>query len=278
MAWNEFLDILIGSVKSTLYHKTILAFMFNKKTLLSYLASFFLIGLSYTPAYSYYFDSINKVKFQGYNGEGSFVENPAYCGDCFGYVLLGAPLASIISWPQRLANYNEASDDLGVVILKCSTKPFGLLAGGFPWMLKKAFWDFPIWISGGDVSKPSPYDYKPTPVPEPEVPAQLLEKPKIELNETSARTTVPKITELKEPAPLPGSKVELTPISQQVQTDTQKVPQLQQIPDIQSIQSPKIDIPSTPAADKSSDQTPKSSSQTWEGSNVPEWLTKDLTE
>ncbi|MEI6056739.1 MAG: hypothetical protein WCR55_11865 [Lentisphaerota bacterium] len=250
--------------------------MFKRKSLLSYLTAFFIIGFLYTPAYSYYYDSIDKIKFQGYNGEGSFVENPAYVGDCFGYVLLGMPLASIISWPQRIANYNEASDNLGVVILKCCTKPFGLFFGGFPYLLKKTFWDFPIWIGGGDVSSPSPYDYKPTPVPEPQVPAQLREEPRVKLNEASATTATPKLTEIKETAPLPGTKGELTRISPQAFSDTQKIPQLQPLPGTQSTQSPKVDIPS--AEDNSNDQTPKSSSQSWESSNVPEWLNKDLAE
>lgn len=252
--------------------------MFKRKSLLSYLTAFFIIGFLYTPAYSYYYDSIDKIKFQGYNGEGSFVENPAYVGDCFGYVLLGIPLAAIISEPPRIMNYDETSDNIGVGVLKCTTKPFGLFSGGFPYLLKKAFWDFPIWIGGGDISKPSPYDYKPTPVPEPQVPAKLLEQPEVKLNEVSATTAQPKLTDIKEPAPLPVSKIELTPITPQAQTDTEKISQIQQLPATQSVQSPKVDIPPAHAEDTTHDQTPKSSSQSWEGANVPDWLSKDLSE
>lgn len=251
--------------------------MLKRKAFLLYIAALFIICSSYTPAYSYYFDSIDKVKFQGYRGEGNFVENPAYCGDCFGYVILGIPLAALISEPQRIANYNDASDDVGVAVLKCCTKPFGLFFGAFPWALKKAFWDFPIWIGGGDVSKPSSYEYKPIPVPEPEVPPQLLEEPKVKLNESLATPAQPKLTEIVEPKHT-GDKIELKPISTHMQADTQKVPQLQQIPGTQNIQAPKVDVPAAQTEDRIDDQTPKSSSQSWETPQIPEWLNKDLTQ
>lgn len=252
--------------------------MFDRKNLLSYLTALVALGLFCTPAYSYYFDSIDKVKFQGYRGEGSFVENPAYAGDCFGYVLLGMPLAAIISEPVRIANYNETSDNIGVAVLKCTTKPMGLFFGGFPYLLKKAFWDFPIWIGGWDISEPSPYDYKPTPVADVEVPPQLIEQPRVKLNEESATPAMPDITPISEPIIVTPSKVELTPIADHAYTETSKVPQIQQVPGEHPIQMPKVDIPATLPVSATGDVSPKSSSQGWEAPQVPEWLTKDLSQ
>ncbi len=248
--------------------------MSYKKALLSFLVFFLLTGFFCIPAYSYYYDAIDKVKFQGYNGEGSFVEGPAYCGDVFGYVL-GLPLACVISEPVRIANYNEESDNIGVATLKCTTKPMGLFFGGLPYLFKKAFWDFPIWICGGDISEPSPYDYKPTPVADVEVPPELIEKPRIKLNEQSATAATPKLTEIKEPVSA-STKVELPPVTAQTSSDAQKISQPLPVSTAPS-ESSNVKIPPASSSATGSDQTPKSSSQSWEQTNnIPTWLSEDL--
>jgi len=254
----------------------------SKKPCLSIILASLVAMLAPFQAYSYYFDSIDKVKFQGFNGDGSFVEDPAYVGDCFGYVLLGVLLAAIISEPVRLMNYNETSDDIGVFTLKCCTKPFGVLFGGFPWMIKKAFWDFPIILGGGKV--PS---YKPAPAPELEVPPQLIEPKKTILNEDSAVTAIPTLAELMEPAPLPQMKIDIPSIPAQLQPDTAitpqvmplNIPQAQNVPQLAplTIPAPQTNVPSVPV-DTTTDQTLKSTPKTWEGGHIPDWLNKDLAE
>ncbi len=100
------------------------------------------ILLSSISAFSY-FNPVNYAKFQGYNGEGSFVENPAHVGDYFGYIIAMLP-AEIITEPQRILNYDIQSDKLGAAIMTGSTKTFGAVFGGPSYGLKAVFYDFPI--------------------------------------------------------------------------------------------------------------------------------------
>ncbi|HBM15568.1 MAG TPA: hypothetical protein DD381_04375 [Lentisphaeria bacterium] len=290
----------------------------SKKNLISVILVSLIVVTAPFRAYCWYYDSIDKVKFNGFEGEGSFVENPAFVGDCFGYVLLGVLLAAIISEPQRIMNYNNPSDNTGVFVLECCTKPFGVLFGGFPWVIKKAFWDFPIWIGGGKVES-SAYAYKPEVAPGVEVPLQLRDQPRTQLNEASADNGGFVLPPLVEPAALPESKINIPDIQAQLQADTSRVPQLMPIniqteplppekiiiPQIPSqiqtdtsvsaqIQSPSLPqkqgetqtLPSTapqPSQQISipgttSDQPSQATPKTWEGNQVPAWLNKDLSE
>jgi len=101
-----------------------------------------IILLSSISAFSY-FNPVNYAKFQGYNGDGSFVETPANVGNYFGYIIAILP-AEIITEPQRILNYDIQSDELGAAIMTGSTKTFGAIFGGPSFGLKAVFYDFPI--------------------------------------------------------------------------------------------------------------------------------------
>jgi len=104
---------------------------------------------------AYYYDSIDKVGFHGYDGEGDFVENSAYVGSSLGYVIFISPPffpAQALTEPTRLIydnKFQNFSDTLGKYILMAPAKTFGAIFGAPAYGVKKAFWDIPGYIVNG---------------------------------------------------------------------------------------------------------------------------------
>ena len=150
-----------------------------------------------------YFDSIAKTEFQGYAGQGKFVEYPAYVGSCFGYIL-GIVPAVICSEPERIVNLDQASNKLGAEIIESSAKTFGCLFGGIPYGFKKVFWDLPAMALNSPNNEKSHYDYKPQPPQIIKVDSRLLtNKEKVGFN---LKTNIPPesaLIKIKKEAPLP---------------------------------------------------------------------------
>ena len=243
--------------------------------LFTYLLFVWMIGLSIS-VYGY-FDSVDRVRFHGFDGEGSFIEGPAHAGAAFGYVL-GILPATIITQPQRFGNYDQASDSLGVAILSGFSKPFSIFFGGFPYLLKKGFWDFPKWvIFGNDKSKDYYYEYKPTPLSEVKTDPRLLqeEKKHADLN-MKENVGKPALVEVF------GLHKEMSPIS---------TPELKTLKEIKSKDSGEITlqpIPSSTIIDASagnisggySIDTGKTedNTQKWESSGLPDWVKKQVSQ
>jgi hypothetical protein len=92
------------------------------------------------------FNPVDYCSFKGYKDSGSFVEAPAHVGDWTGYII-GVFPAIIITEPFRLVPiYGYEGDNIGEYTLYGTTKTFGSLFGGPSFVLKRIFWDTPIWI------------------------------------------------------------------------------------------------------------------------------------
>jgi hypothetical protein len=92
------------------------------------------------------FNPIEFAAFQGYKGDGSFVESPAYAGDVAGYVI-GVVPAVVISEPFRLIyRFSDTGDVVGEYTLYTTTKSFGCVFGGPSFLLKGVFYDAPVWL------------------------------------------------------------------------------------------------------------------------------------
>ncbi len=92
------------------------------------------------------FNPVEYSSFKLYKGEGGFVEAPARVGDWTGYII-GVLPAAVITEPFRLipiAGYE--GNNIGEYTLYGTTKTFGCLFGGFPFIFKSAFYDFPVWV------------------------------------------------------------------------------------------------------------------------------------
>lgn len=256
------------------------------------LSSFiFITGLIVLSVSGYgYFDSVERVRFHGFDGEGCFVEGPSYAGASIGYVF-GILPAAVITEPQRILNYDQASDMLGASILSGFSKTFSILFEGFPYLLKKGFWDFPKWIVVGSSKSNEYYEFKPAPVPEVKADPRLLREEKhadLNLQESAGKPALIEVPEEHkrmqiEPSPELKTMKDITSISDQAvsvkqipllenktASDTQKII-LQPIPTDTSVGN----ISSEYSIDtkKSEDN-----SQKWESSGLPDWVKKQVSQ
>jgi hypothetical protein len=256
---------------------------------------FLLIGLASLSISVCGFDSLERVRFHGFDGEGCFVEGPSYAGSSTGYVF-GILPAAIITEPQRILNYDQDSDRLGVSILSGYSKTFSVLFGVFPYLLKKGFWDFPKWIVVGSDKNSDYYELKPAPVPEVKADPRLLREEKhadlnmqdntdkpvlIEIPEVHKRMQAGSIPELK-------TMKEVKSISEQTISVKQiPLPEDKTASDAQG----KITlhpIPSSTVTDTSignisggysiDTERGEDNSQKWESSGLPDWVKKQVTQ
>lgn len=251
-----------------------------------------LVGLS-VSVYGY-FDSLEYARFHGFDGEGSFVEGPAYAGSAFGYVL-GILPAAIITEPQRIWNYDLASDRLGASILSGFSRSFSVFFGGFPYLLKKSFWDFPKWVIVGSDKSKDYYEYKPIPVQEVKADPRLLQEEKhadLNMQETTGRPTlieVPESHKKIEIAPIPELKTikEVKAISEQpvtikqiplpeekISSDTEKII-LQPIPSSTVTGTSTGNISGEYSIDT---EKGEDNFQKWESSGLPDWVKKQVSQ
>ena len=260
------------------------------RKLLNYIFLIGLIGLSIS-AYGY-FNSVERVRFHGFDGEGYFVEGSSYAGSFTGYIF-GILPALIITEPQRIWNYDQGSDRLGVSILSGFSKTFSVFSGGFPYLLKKGFWDFPKWIVVGSDKNRDYYEFKPAPAPEVKAdPRLLMEEKHADLNmqENAGKHVLTEVPEdHKRTETEPGSELktmkEVKSISEQTVSGKQ-IPLPEDKTDSDTQKTTLQTISSSTATDTSignisdgySIDTGKieNNSQKWESSGLPDWIQKQM--
>ncbi len=261
------------------------------RKLFTYIFLVVLTGLSISACG---FDSLERVRFHSFDGEGCFVEGPSYAGASVGYVF-GILPAVIITEPQRILNYDQASDRLGVSILSGPSKAFSVFCGGFPYLLKKGFWDFPKWIVVGSDKSSAYYEFKPSPIPEVKVDPRLLQEEKHADLNIQDNTSKPILIEVPEaykimptkPATELKTMKEVKSISEQTFSIKQiPLPEDKAASDVQKITLQPI--PSSTVTDTSagnisggySIDTGKSedNSQKWESSGLPDWVKKQVSQ
>ena len=89
------------------------------------------------------YNPIAESRFYPYDGEGDFVELPAYFGSAVGCFITGYP-AAVITEPLRLVVPNSPwCDNIGFYIVAGTSKGFGAAFGAIPFLCKKLFYDLP---------------------------------------------------------------------------------------------------------------------------------------
>lgn len=83
--------------------------------------------------------------FPLYEGEGSFVEAPAEVGATVGF-FIGVPPAFILGSPGFIFGQNDYTEYACGITLIVIGQPFSFLFGAPSYILKKLFWDGPIFL------------------------------------------------------------------------------------------------------------------------------------
>lgn len=240
------------------------------------------------------FDSLEQARFHGFDGEGGFVEGPSYAGAATGY-FFGILPAVVITEPQRVLNYDQASDRLGASILSGFSKTFSVFFGCFPYLLKKGLWDFPKWIIVGSDNNRGYYEFKPVPTQEAKVDPRLLQEEKhadLNMQENTAKPVlieVPEAHKKMEPIPTPELKTieQVKSISEQAAPVGKMIlPESKTSSDTQEITVkaiPSYTVTDTSIGNTSSQysidtERSEDNSQKWESSGLPDWVKKQISQ
>ena len=220
------------------------------------------------------FNPIEFASFQGYKGDGWFVEHPAYAGDVVGYVI-GVVPAAIISEPFRLIfRFSSTGDVVGEYTLYGTTKTFGCLFGGPSFLLKGAFYDIPIWIYSSIFGTSSPS--KPQPKQEAKTikPAVTIQRERpIPASTVTQKIEHPVITSISaKPSMLVSTTTEKSSRSEKIKKAPKKVEQPAPVMTKPMLES---EIPPTSAPDNS--EVPKSDKTSWSTPPpLPDWVKQEI--
>jgi len=259
-----------------------------------YIYIFFIGLISLSVSLYGYFDSLERVRFHGFDGEGSFVEWPSYAGSSTGYVF-GILPALIITEPQRILNYNQGSDRLGVSILSGFSKTFSIFWGGVPYLLKKGLWDFPEWVIVGSNKSNEYYEFKPVQVPEVTVDPRLLREEKhadLNMQENAGKPVLVDVPEAHKRIPTkPGSELKIKKEAKSISKQDASIkkvplPEDKTASDMQKITLQPISsstVTDTSMGDISGGysidtERIEDNSQKWESFGLPDWVKKQVSQ
>ena len=97
---------------------------------------------------SFAYNPIKESQYLGFKDEGPFVEAPTYFGSAIGCIIMGYP-AAVVTEPLRLVSPNSPwCDIIGYYMVAGTSKGIGAAFGFAPYLIKKIFYDTPIWMLG----------------------------------------------------------------------------------------------------------------------------------
>jgi hypothetical protein len=172
------------------------------------------------------YNSIEKTQYLGFKDEGPFVESPTYFGSATGYIIMTLT-AAILTEPIRLVSPNSPlSDKIGYYMVTGCSKGVGAAFGFAPYLIKKIFYDTPLWMLGKQT--PTPEKVKSTALPKelvtPGIPADFGEIKNVGIDEEDlphdkeeepqkekSETVQEKITKSKKPKEIEKKAIKVDP-------------------------------------------------------------------